>query len=619
MNGQRQRKAAHPIVSKACFSSVLLSGLVSITAQSQTNDSPGVQTGTMQLGLQDCTRRVVEMNEGLQVKALEWAISQRKLRATKGVFEPDWVGSAEHRESLKKFTVERQVSYLSSGIKEYEQKNNTYAGGLEFLAPTGAKVHIGLTVGELHNNIARQYKVNQEVETFAGISLTQPLMKNAGLAVNMANIRLAAVESELAFQEYRRQLMLTVARVESAYWELFQTQEQEIIRKESIRIALKLLEDKEVRLKTGKASELDVIQAEAGVSLREARAKEARQKKLETMNRLASLLSAANSNSVMTVVATDSPTTWDAEPNFGPSMRESVANNPDYLSQIHQLSQEKIKLSYTRNQLWPQLDLKASYGANGYGTTASTSLSDMEESGYEDWGVGVELRIPFTGGSKNRHEFAAAKIRQKQALLNLKTVEVEISSAMETAIRRVLAAKDNIGSYQKVAFQDQKVLENTMSRVEAGKASTKDVLEAEDRVTQSKSAAVDSLVEFQKAVLEWELIRGATLSSRQLELTQAQLKTRTDNVIRRMAAATERWDRKQRGSKISVQPVTGAPDAMDTPAADPLPVDGSTPQSAAVEAPSTHVPAVVTPTSTSPGSSEVPPPSGGANPMTKDK
>jgi len=88
----------------------------------------------------------------------------------------------------------------------------------------------------------------------------------AGLGSDaLAAIRLAAFESEIAFQQYRRQLMLTLYQAEAAYWNLYFAQEQLLFFQESLAVAESILSDSRERLKAGQASELDVLEAESAL------------------------------------------------------------------------------------------------------------------------------------------------------------------------------------------------------------------------------------------------------------------------------------------------------------------------------------------------------------------
>jgi outer membrane protein len=181
------------------------------------------------LSLDATLRRVLEQNESLQMRMLDLEISRKVLRAEKGIFEPAVVSSIDYIDNKRPNNIREQRSLLTSELIE---RNAIYNGGLEFLSPVGSRFRLGVTLRDLRNNLQRQASifnigtngVKQEYETFIGLSMVQPLLKNFGVNATTARIRLAAAASDLAFQEYRRQLMLVVARAESAYWDLYLTQ-----------------------------------------------------------------------------------------------------------------------------------------------------------------------------------------------------------------------------------------------------------------------------------------------------------------------------------------------------------------------------------------------------------
>jgi outer membrane protein TolC len=421
------------------------------------------------LSLQECIQRVVQFNETIQVRALEWLASQKRLKAAKGIFEPEFVGSVEHTINRRKTTAERKSAL--GFLDLFDEENTVYSGALEFLAPTGGKLRLGYSLRDLANNLQRTLAVGgREFESFAGVSLVQPLLKNAGVGATMAAIRLAAGESELAYQEYRRQMMLIVARAEIAYWDLYLAQEQDRIRQDSVRIANTLLEDNRVRVQVGRVSDLDVLQSEAGVALRQARRKEAQQKLVEGINRLTALFSSTGAYANQQVRASDEPVLREVEMSFLSAMRQAIELNPDYLSQRRQLQQEGLRVAYARNQLWPQLDLKASYGLNGLGDSVGNSMRDIQRLDYQNWSVGAEMRIPLAGGAKARNELAAVRLRQQEAILGLKSAEVEIANALETARSRVVSARDSVANYRKVVDYNQRLLETETARLDARRA-----------------------------------------------------------------------------------------------------------------------------------------------------
>lgn len=181
------------------------------------------------LTLSNYLRRVVRANETLQARWLEARAARRRARAERGAFEPEVVASIQRQINERQNTVEQQRSTLT-GI--FSERNNIYQGGLESLLPSGARVRLGYTLRDLRNNLQSQPlflsrgATNGEFVSFVGMTVTQPLLKGAGPAATLAALRIAALESDMALQECRRQFMITLAQAEDAYWNLYLAQEQ---------------------------------------------------------------------------------------------------------------------------------------------------------------------------------------------------------------------------------------------------------------------------------------------------------------------------------------------------------------------------------------------------------
>jgi outer membrane protein len=502
------------------------------------------------LTLREMLQRVLDYNESVQMKMLEAEISGKTVKAESGIFEPAVVASVDHVDSKRPNNIQEQRSLMTS---ELDERNNLYNGGLEFLSPIGSKFKLGVSLRELQNNLQKQGSIitsgtnhiNHEYETFIGLSVVQPLLKNFGVNATTVRIRLAAAASDLAFQDYRRQLMLTVGRAEAAYWDLYLTQEQERIASESVSIAEGILSDNRNRLKVGRSSELEVLQAEAGLSLRQARRSEAQTKRVQGVTELATLLSERGFVTNASLKAVDRPAIREVPLSYFDSSQLAYELNPDYLSRKIQIQQESIRLAYARNQRWPELDLKANYGFNGLGQSPSESWYDVDHQDFPAWSVGVEMRIPVTGGIKERNELEAARLGHKRALLGLKEVEVQIANALDSALHKVRSYLDNVRTYQKAVDFYQELIASLLERLKVGRIDSLTVLENEEKLFEAKIAALENLIQYQKAFLETELVTGSTLQVRNLELTKNQLRAKTAAYLeeRLSAVALEKYAR----------------------------------------------------------------------------
>lgn len=479
---------------------------------------------------------VLERNETLQAKLLDFEVSRQKHLAEKGVFEPDFVSSVNHEVNNRPNNAEQQNTDQNSVLHE---TNNIYDAGLESLVPSGARVHLGYTLSDLHNNILPSglfggsfSNLNQlEYQSFFGLTVSQPLLKNFGPAVTMASIRVAALSSKIAFQEYRRQLMTVISTAEATYWNLYLAQEQERFFEDSVHTAETLLNDNRTRFDAGKVSELEVLEAQAGLGLRRAKLQEAQQKVVEAANRVVSFYAGRVGGTNRLLHAVDAPSLRSERQDFERLATVAFSDNPDYVIQEEKVDQELIRLGYARNQRLPQLDLKGAYGLNGIGASPGDSWDDIQRAHFASWSIGAEFRIPL-GMTKARHEYTAAELQVQSAELALQGLQTEIFNGLDTARHKVMSYRDSVASYQVAVDYNRSLLDSAMARLDAGKLDSRKVLEIEADLFEARNSVVESLVRYEIAWLELQVLSGALLENRHLEITQDDLQRTTRSMLR---------------------------------------------------------------------------------------
>lgn len=357
----------------------------------------------------------------------------------------------------------------------------------------------------------------------------------------MAGMRLAAVASDVAYHEYRRQLMQVVGRAEASYWQLYFAQEQLRFFDESVAVAENLLNNNRARYRLGNASELDVLEAESGLALRRSKQAEARQRRLEISNSLIGLYSSTIIETNRLLRTTDHPEVSRIELVMFPAWREALEMNPDYLAQRRKIAGEMIRTAYARNQRLPQLDLKTSVGYYGLSDSPHHSLDDMRTRDWPAWTVGAEFRVSLGGGSRARYEYDQAQIRQKQAELQLQDLETQMVNALDTAMRNVESTAQNVSNYRKVAEFYQNLFETQQRRLERGAIDSQKLLETEETLFEAKNSVVESLVQHQRALLEFELVKGTLLRARHLDLSRSDLERRTSAIVTRNLLPPDRY------------------------------------------------------------------------------
>ncbi len=487
----------------ACWTSQALSMDRNALPPSASNDVK------WELTLQDFLKLVHEKNERILIQDAEMAIKEQGIVSAKAEFEPALVADYQYEDAKRQNTVRELVSLGFEPL--FYEKSNNYELGLESLVPTGARVKIGYNLREFQNNIDEKYNVPQEYKNFLGASITQPLLKNAGIQVNKAAIHVAERDSAISFQNYREQMMRVLADASKTYWELRLAQDRRKVRESSVRIAEDILSDNIVRVRTGKMAETEILEAKAGVALRKSLLIEAAYAVAAVHNAAKGLFSSSRGEDPSFISAVDSMDLEQVYPDLQSSLDRAYKLRAEYLSGLHKLEKESIRVVFAKNQRYPQIDLKGSYGLNGLATEYSDSLDNLWDTEFASWSVGFELRVPLTGGKKSRSELKAAEKRKEQALLELKAIEVALYNGVDTAIQQVTGAFQQAHHYADAVEFNEQLLKAEIAKLEAGKSNSRLVLEKEEDLLRARESRLESLVNFKLALLNLRLAEGYLL------------------------------------------------------------------------------------------------------------
>ncbi len=138
--------------------------------------------------------------------------------------------------------------------------------GVEIPLRTGGTARIGLPLSRR--------------ETFAGfldadrystdldLSISQPLLRNAGRRTNTHFIRIAAMDFQIAQARTKLEVIRQIAAVDRQYWLLHDAQRRLVVRQQQYEQAVGQLVVARARFAGGVSPEIDVYRAEAGVARR---------------------------------------------------------------------------------------------------------------------------------------------------------------------------------------------------------------------------------------------------------------------------------------------------------------------------------------------------------------
>jgi outer membrane protein TolC len=470
--------------------------------------------------LEETLHLVVSQNLQVESARTELDAAEASRKAEWGIWEPRLIISYGKTSDEKENNVQDALArnpIFAEPVEFYDTHNDRLSIGLEQTLPTGAQVRIGTDWTFLRNNLQERSNIDEEFESYAGVSIRQPLLKGAGFGVTMARIRLAASRSDQTREEIRGELMNILSQAEVAYWEVYRNRREVEYREESVERATKLLKDNRARLEAGRMSTVDVAQAEAALAMRQSQLAEARQNLADAMAQLVIYIG-EDSNARIVVDPVDvlefSPRVTD----FIDSMKNAMANHPTLGSLEDQVDQAQIQKKVAFNYRFPRLDFTAGYGVNGYGLGPRSSYEALVDGDYHSWYVGLELEVPLFTGIRERQELIASRHRLRGAQAEFDATRMELASLIHAMIDRVASTRSQVEQYQNVVNLSEKVLDAELSSLESGRGDSRDVLQAEEDLTDARVAYLRSLVNYRRTLISLEVLEGAYLRNHSIEL-----------------------------------------------------------------------------------------------------
>jgi outer membrane protein TolC len=457
---------------------------------------------------------VIDQNLRVRSEKLGLDAARRDAQAERGLFEPEFVASFGLESNRRQNSRERFLS--SGGAVVFDEENILSSSALEATLPPGTRIRLGAQTRRLDNSL--QTPGVDEYESFAGVSVTQPLLRNAGTRATLAQIRIAAAQSEVVLHETRRQLTSILSQAELTFWDLARAVAELDLREASVKAAETILADNRARLEAGRMSELEVRRAEAGVALRRAQALEAHQRVVDLSSLLRVYFGETEQANAPGFRPVDPLATAAPAINFSESCAMALMRHPGYLARRAQLEQAGLRVDYARNQRLPQLDLRASYGYNGLDRSLSRSWSTIGDADYPSWFIGAELRVPIIGNVRGSNQLGAARARQQAALLDLTATEIEISNLMNSLIKRLRNQEAQISAYQAAADVAQVVLDAELAALEEGSSDSRRVLDAEQDLIEARATVLGALGDFRRTCVEFLALEGTFLSRHSAEI-----------------------------------------------------------------------------------------------------
>ena len=476
----------------------------SVAALAQTN-APEVR----KLSLEDCLQSALRKNLDLQIARYIPSLALSDLRAAYAGYDPSFTIAGAHNYNMTPGSFNPQFGFLQAGTTVDANSFNSSLGGL---TPWGLNYGLSGNISDSYGSAGPDQIPFDQSRGDAGITLSQPLLKNFWIDQTRLNIRVAKNRVKYSELTLKLQIMQTVTTVEIAYYDLIYDREYVTVQQKAVELATQLVVENRKRVEVGALAPLDQQQAEAQAASTDA-ALIAAKSALAIQEHLVKQLMTDQYSQWANVSVEPSGTLAAPRQSFSlqDSWSKGLSQRPDLLQAKLDIEKQGVTIKYNHNQLFPELDLVGTYGHTAAGFSEYNQyLGQIRDGTFPYYSYGGKLTFPI-GNTGARAAYKSSKLVMEQLLLTLKKLEQTIMVQIDNDIKQAESSFQQVAATRTAREYAAAALDAEQKKLESGKSTTYTVLQIQRDLTTARGNEIQALDSYNKALSQLSFDEGSTL------------------------------------------------------------------------------------------------------------
>lgn len=485
------------------------------------NESARADAKNIQLSIAEIRASALKNNLALQVVQFDPRIAETRVSEERAKFDNIIYANLKYSELDLPNTSGDRVTFSSNTpalsnqtvkLTNQNQRVESIYGEIGIAVPlrTGGVVNIS---SPFENKDKSNPFGSNEYRGGLRFSVSQPLLRDAGVAVNEASIEIASYEQQATEARIRLQSIRVLAMIDKAYWALNQAWTDLDIRRQQHELASQNLAMVKLRVKEGLSAAIELNRAEFGVT-----------------DRLEQLI-VANTNLKLAqrqlkFLLNDAKYPIESEVGFSPStpptllqyafdreklVNQATVNRLELLEIELKLAEDATRIDLLKNQTLPLFTLDYSYGAlSNSADSFGNAYGNVLNGEFNDWYVGFKFEMPVTNEARLARLNRAVEQRlQRLSTKTLQelTVKREINDSLdivEQHWQRILAARQQVG----IAGMNY---DAELKQFKEGLRTMTEVLEMLTRLGDSQMKEIRAITDYQIALIDLSFATGTLL------------------------------------------------------------------------------------------------------------
>lgn len=452
------------------------------------------QTG-QSLTLEKAIQQALANNLNLKLRQEDVQVATGTRLAAEGKFDVFFEAEALAQSE------EQTPLILRGGDKE---DTTVWNGAVSKLFETGTEVSLGYNNSRYDSNLDGLL-INPSYNSGLVLGLRQPLLKGFGKEVQTAALRGAQKQLEASVFQVDSEAANLAADVKVAYWNFVFAKQNIDVQELSLKLAIKLVEETEAKINAGKLAQVEIYQPQSEVARREENLISAEREVGAAEDSLKLLL---NSQDWLTNYdPTDQPATEPIDLDLPTIIDNALQNRPDIKAADLASEAAKIEEQRSKDDIRPDLSLIGGIGVTGtddnYGDSIGNSVNDPDNL----WQIGINFSIPLSNAAA-KGSYQQARANYSRAKTSAELLRQQIRRTVRTTIRDVELAIKALEATQKTSLATLKRLEAEQAKFDSGRATTFDVLAAQEAYAQALSQENLTKITYANILAELDRIQG---------------------------------------------------------------------------------------------------------------
>ncbi len=408
-----------------------------------------------------------------------------------------------------------------NAITTFDQRNHSVTVDATQNLITGGNIDLNYSPARtsINQNVASGFLFNPAWTGGLAFTLTQPLLRNAGIDVTKTFVKIAQNNAAVEHHVFRDRVLTVIAAVEQTYWEVVFANENLKVAQAALKAAEELLASNRAKAKAGIMSIVDVLQAEAAVASRVEQVLVAEKAIRDQEDQLRRLLNPGEDELRQDVrlTLTDVPLTVLEPLSLQEAIDTAIEQRPEIVQAKKNVESGELNKRFARNQLLPTLSFQGTVGLAGLGSDFGDSFSKNFSGDFYNYGAGLVLSYPLG----NRSAVSTYNKRQLEAMnaeASLASVRQQIIVGVREAVRRVQTDFKRIETTRSARIMSEKQLQAEQKRLKVGLSTTRFVLDFQRDLATAQGNELRAVVDYNKSLSNFARHKATTLDRYDIQL-----------------------------------------------------------------------------------------------------